>query len=428
MRDGIQIVDQYLKLGHERCKHWLFRVWDPRRRSYKSKAFDKKEDGWLWSTARRARFELRQDGSGRVSLADLGVEYLEELAARGTGIAHRNDVKRIIDGAVAAGAIDLRADGFPSKVRHYLANLENETRPGKALSIPSRNRYLGHMKAVCQFAVRSRYIEFDPLVIIEPAKEPDSIKKTYRLEEMRTLTADRDDPFWLPFCLMAYTGCRYNEALHLRWEWINWSERRVEVRRHPDYKLKGDKERSMPLQPELGHLLAILPSKRDVGWIVEDKVLRQTDGRNQWEKMVEYLDTCKVERHGRAAHSTRHTWVAMMLAGGENEIQVRDWAGHEDLETTSGYAKTQEAYRASVRSWPRGRLCFRSPSLTELLVLHSKACDLVIKLFEEGCSSTEIAAAVAAAAVSGSGDVPAGPRTCAPPAATPPGRSQALGA
>ncbi len=420
MRDGIQIVDQYLKLGHVRCKHWLFRVWDPRRRSYKSKAFEGKEDGWEWATKRRARFELRQDGSGKVSLADVGVEYLEEQATRANGAAHKRDIKRIIDAAVAAGAVDIRADGFPAKVRHYLANLENETRPGKSLSILSRNRYLGHLKAVCQFAVRARYIEFDPLVVIEPARVPDSLKRTYRLEEMRTLTADRDDPFLLPFCLMAYTGCRYNEALHLRWEWINWSERRVEVRRHPAYKLKGNKERSLPLQPELSHLLASLPAKRDVGWIVEDQVLRQTDGRNQWEKMVEYLDTCKVERHGRAAHSTRHTWVAMMLAGGENEIQVRDWAGHEDLETTSGYAKTQETYRTSVRSWPRGRLCFRCLSIDELLAIHGKKHrDLVEQLFEKGWSTAEIATAVAVA--------PDAPRTPEPPAATPPVRSPALG-
>ncbi len=51
----------------------------------------------------------------------------------------------------------------------------------------------------------------------------------------------------------------------------------------------------------------------------------------------------------------------MMLASGENEILVQQYAGHDDKAMTKHYARQQDSYRVQIAraGWERGELRLR---------------------------------------------------------------------
>jgi integrase len=71
------------------------------------------------------------------------------------------------------------------------------------------------------------------------------------------------------------------------------------------------------------------------------------------------LRRCGIDPKGRTPHSTRHTWISLLLAADVNAIQVAAWAGHESLLTTQGYARQQMLYRHTVTAWQRGTFRLR---------------------------------------------------------------------
>jgi integrase len=190
---------------------------------------------------------------------------------------------------------------------------------------------------------------------------------------------DDVDPWWLACCLLAYTGCRADEGIHLRWEWINWDERIITLKLADDYQNKTDSERLIPMEPELADILR--PLAKPHGHILEghiraggsgirvNKASKNGDGSKDYTNAFRlYLKRIGVDIKDRTAHSLRHCFITMKIAREDcNPDRLRKSVGHNKITTTLGYGEQSQRYQAEVDRWPNRSLWLRRemPSMTK---------------------------------------------------------------
>jgi len=183
---------------------------------------------------------------------------------------------------------------------------------------------------------------------------------------------DEPDPWWLPCCLMAYSGMRVSEAMHLRWDNIDWKSKRIRVRIQNDYDQKNDEERECLLQDELADILK--PLGQTQGYVIESEAMRESGSalRNVKRSVVSrdyahgfklYLDRIGISRNiglgERSPHSLRHAWVAAMLATGEGSSLVAKWAGHSGDVQKLYQSQADSYHKSGAHRWERSCLQFR---------------------------------------------------------------------
>jgi len=360
---GVSFEDQWAKHGHQDCARWLFRVWDRRTRRRVSKAFASKAEGWVWAQAVQVQIGAGKLSAGSLSFAAVAEDYARQLDQRGVRDVHAAEVRRVAKALADAGIDNLRgsAPELADRVRTWLTTVKpfakGRERP---LSPITRNRWLRHVKSIGLHAVRHHGLPSNPFAAVQPLIVPEKLKATLRLDELRSLFATAfwypADPYLLPVAFMVYAGLRRGEALHVRWEWIDFEARTITVRVLDEYRLKRGKERVVTLQDELAELLWRWPWRERSGWCVPDASLRQPrDAREHWEQFRAYLARCGVEPRDLHPHACRHTWVALQLATGQSVTRVRREAGHTELETTDGYSAAEAQYTTAVAGWPRGQ-------------------------------------------------------------------------
>lgn len=355
-------------------------AWDPKRQTYKTRTFrgaSAFNDAEQWAKQEHARLVLGQTVTGRSPIDDALESYEADLKRRDLVEPYRVEIMRILRHAVANGVRDLLHPRVKDQAREWLTGLRtvHPLRANRKLSPRTLNRHLDTLVSFANWCVGEDKIPYNPFLGIKRVEEEDKIKAVFTVEECSKLTAPHRiiaESYGLVMALQLYAGLRTGEALHMRWEWIDFKAMTLSVRQWkdipgavPHWRLKRRKERVIPLQGELAALLQPLASVPLKGWICSDRhrmgtTKRQGDWLDAWCKL------CGVDPLDRTPHSTRHSWIAMMLASGENSMQVKDWAGHRDLETTEKYARSQGLYRESTRTWQRGCLTFRTEAKVAL--------------------------------------------------------------
>ena len=365
---GVAIYDRWSDEATNKtrpAKRWYVRVWDASSRRYLGQSFVERAVGVAWGEEKRAQFVLHLDNAAPASLTALAEQYVRELRARGRNAGYVDEIERVCQAVALAGADDLKGANVAGVVREWLSNIAGNWYPDAAdnkfrrrtclvLSPITKNRFLQHLRSLMRYAVVVGALTKDPLAGIRRFTEDKPLKPIFTLDELRTLL-DRSregDTYFLIFAVLIYTGCRMGEALHLRWENLDFTGKRLAVKLSDDYALKRGKERTVFLQPELSAILE--PLKQPMGYVIAGDIWRKRNRKHLGVSFKAYLKRCGVKPGDRSPHSARHTWVSLLLASGENVFFVAGEAGHEALITTQGYARGQGAYRDGVIDWKRG--------------------------------------------------------------------------
>jgi integrase len=140
------------------------------------------------------------------------------------------------------------------------------------------------------------------------------------------------EPYLSLATFLLYTGCRWSEAISLKWSDMAGPTAEATVATFWD--TKSGKPRSVPLNVRaVNSVYNDWTMPNDVGpfrGIVYDTF------NTVWHKAVTKAglgDDPQV-----VPHVLRHTCISRLVQGGVDIRRVKDWAGHGDIRTTMGYA------------------------------------------------------------------------------------------
>jgi integrase len=388
-RDGVAAPDM-LPSGL-----WRYRVRDTRARAYLTATFRAQDgpgqpdenrrkpgcaEGDAWAEETRHKVGLRLSSAGQAKTALVLADYLTELRGNKRNETHVREVERVL-GDLAKVAPDMKADGFYSQVMAWRKTLKarerNDPKPGEAegslrrrtvltLAPVTINRYALHIRSLVKYAMDRGELHSNPLAGFKEMDEPDLIKETFTVPELRALLAlkDYDNDVWMWAAIMAYTGMRSAEALHLRWQDVNLPDRLASVRLQPGvYDLKRVKERRVPIVAGFHDLLDKHPYKRDLGFIVSDKDVRDGWNNVRDRELERICERVGFKLGDRTPHSFRHTYAAIMVAAREDVFTICRALGHADLKMTEHYSREADAFRPFIakEGWKPGELRLSPP-------------------------------------------------------------------
>ena len=121
-------------------------------------------------------------------------------------------------------------------------------------------------------------------------------------------------------------------------------------------KGKGDKERYVPILPELAQELRTHLGDRKAGYLFESRDDRAFTPRRV-QQIIKELATAAGITKRVYPHLLRHTVAQHLLEGGMPLDQVQKFLGHEKLETTQIYAESsphmiRDSYRRALAAQP----------------------------------------------------------------------------
>lgn len=178
-------------------------------------------------------------------------------------------------------------------------------------------------------------------------KEQAGIKVVFTVEEVERFleSIETDSGYGLRdralFELLYGTGMRSREALGLRIEDVNFTEKELFIRQG-----KNRKDRIVPLGKTPEKFLAVWIQKARRWYCMEEngsifvtaeaKPLCPSALRARFSK---HLKNSGLEDRGFSPHSLRHSCATHLLENGADIRYVQELLGHESLETTAGYTR-----------------------------------------------------------------------------------------
>lgn len=228
-----------------------------------------------------------------LSRKEILAAYEKDLARHCAEAWARNSMNRIraFDKMVPGGA----TRATPALVNKFLSRVLDRTSPA------TRNRTYTALSRFFKWCLIEGHVTATPCVGIKLLREADLEEIAYctRDERARVLAAAQalGRPDWVAVPIAMYAGCRREEIFRLRWEDINFSTKRLTIR-----KSKNGRKRTTPMAKEL---VEILEKERQERGPVVPNILAET-WQNQADRLVELIRDrlCRPENPDLTGHAS----------------------------------------------------------------------------------------------------------------------------
>lgn len=242
------------------------------------------------------------------------------------------------------------------------------------LSPKTVNNHLGVLGALFEDAITWRYADHNPARQVKPCRS-DRVEEDFDFwtaeESERFLAAVREvRPRWFPFFLTALrTGLRLGELAALRWGEVDFTSRKIHVRRSYSHGAettpKNGKGRSIPMSAQLYTTLA----EHRLAEGGAERVFLSDAGGLLTTNRVKHPFWRGIEKAGVRRiriHDLRHSFASQLVMAGESLYKVQRLMGHADPKMTQRYAHLRPedlgasvgvldgAANAMARSWHVG--------------------------------------------------------------------------
>ena len=211
----------------------------------------------------------------------------------------------------------------------------------REVSARSVNRDLIILRAILRHAVEERMLPEMPFKVTMLRAPKKRVLRILSKEEMRLLIGTAKHPYRGILLIAANTGFRLDEILHLTWDDVFWSERRIVIRGKDGWSPKSYQERSCFVSEEV---IDYLHRHRNTSkWLFP----------NKWGRVRAVVRTCMdirevfvragiYQKGTPLTHLIRHSVCSHLLGNGVDIETVRTVMGHASLQTTQGYAHTSD--------------------------------------------------------------------------------------
>jgi integrase/recombinase XerC len=245
----------------------------------------------------------------------------------------------------------------PDKITHRQIRYWLSSIISKGFTTRSANRKLSSLRAYYRYLLREGIVKVNPISRIQSPKSGKRVPSFVGESEMNLLL-DSDqfsDDFagvrdQLVLGLFYFTGIRLSELVGLTVERIDFSSQSLKVIG------KGNKERVLPLHPELILLISSYLKLRDELFVNNrEKTLFLTEkGKPIYSKLVYRIvkeNLSKVTTlEKKSPHVLRHTFATHLLNHGAELNAIKELLGHANLSATqiythSSFEKLKKVYK-----------------------------------------------------------------------------------
>lgn len=290
-------------------------------------------------------------------MIDRYLEYIniEKRYSPNTIISYRKDLEDFAKFLLDTESIENLQKADKKMVRNFIIHLNNQK-----LSKRSINRKISTLKSFYNFLLRISEIKISPLEGISMLKFYAEKQIPFSEEEMKHLLlilekAQVELLDKLIIEVLYQTGMRRAELCNLPLENVNFSRNEIVVIG------KGNKERIVPISPDLSNVLKIyyLEHRKPTAE-AEKYFFVSSKGKKITEKFVYLMVTSYLGqvslKEKKSPHILRHSFATHVLNGGAEISKVKKIMGHASLASTQVYtnANIEQLKKVFQAAHPRG--------------------------------------------------------------------------
>lgn len=207
-------------------------------------------------------------------------------------------------------------------IMNWLSKLERKEK--------TKNNMMRVLKSFYNWCIDENYLDEkdNPMRRFKPFREPKKQHQFLNPDELVKLFSMVEDNPDLKAAVYLLYGCgmRRNEALSITPRMINDNG--------ITFIGKGDKERTVPLEPRIREYLTFYIKSRNLS--PDERILNYTV--NTIRPAINYILFAATGRH-LTCHKLRHTFATMLISNGTSTAAVQKYLGHSKIETTQIYAE-----------------------------------------------------------------------------------------
>ena len=290
-------------------------------------------------------------------MIDRYLEYIniEKRYSPNTIISYRKDLEDFAKFLLDTESIENLQKADKKMVRNFIIHLNNQK-----LSKRSINRKISTLKSFYNFLLRISEIKTSPLEGISMLKFYAEKQIPFSEEEMKHLLLILEEAQVelldkLIIEVLYQTGMRRAELCNLPLENVNFSRNEIMVIG------KGNKERIVPISPDLSNVLKIyyLEHRKPTAE-AEKYFFVSSKGKKITEKFVYLMVTSYLSqvslKEKKSPHILRHSFATHVLNGGAEISKVKKIMGHASLASTQVYtnANIEQLKKVFRAAHPRG--------------------------------------------------------------------------
>lgn len=290
-------------------------------------------------------------------MIDRYLEYIniEKRYSPNTIISYRKDLEDFAKFLLDTESIENLQKADKKMVRNFIIYLNNQK-----LSKRSINRKISTLKSFYNFLLRISEIKASPLEGISMLKFYAEKQIPFSEEEMKHLLLILEEAQVelldkLIIEVLYQTGMRRAELCNLPLENVNFSRNEIVVIG------KGNKERIVPISPDLSNVLKIyyLEHRKPTAE-AEKYFFVSLKGKKITEKFVYLMVTSYLGqvslKEKKSPHILRHSFATHVLNGGAEISKVKKIMGHASLASTQVYtnANIEQLKKVFRAAHPRG--------------------------------------------------------------------------
>ena len=290
-------------------------------------------------------------------MIDRYLEYIniEKRYSPNTIISYRKDLEDFAKFLLDTESIENLQKADKKMVRNFIIHLNNQK-----LSKRSINRKISTLKSFYNFLLRISEIKTSPLEGISMLKFYAEKQIPFSEEEMKHLLLILEEAQVelldkLIIEVLYQTGMRRAELCNLLLENVNFSRNEIVVIG------KGNKERIVPISPDLSNMLKIYHLEyRKPAAEAEKYFFVSLKGKKITEKFVYLMVTSYLSqvslKEKKSPHILRHSFATHVLNGGAEISKVKKIMGHASLASTQVYtnANIEQLKKVFRAAHPRG--------------------------------------------------------------------------
>ena len=290
-------------------------------------------------------------------MIDRYLEYIniEKRYSPNTIISYRKDLEDFAKFLLDTESIENLQKADKKMVRNFIIHLNNQK-----LSKRSINRKISTLKSFYNFLLRISEIKTSPLEGISMLKFYAEKQIPFSEEEMKHLLLILEEAQVelldkLIIEVLYQTGMRRAELCNLPLENVNFSRNEIVIIG------KGNKERIVPISPDLSNVLKIyyLEHRKPTAE-AEKYFFVSSKGKKITEKFVYLMVTSYLSqvslKEKKSPHILRHSFATHVLNGGAEISKVKKIMGHASLASTQVYtnANIEQLKKVFQAAHPRG--------------------------------------------------------------------------